>query len=210
MSGSTTPTLPVSPLPTSPSGTPKAGSTEGGGRDWWAEEVAADTAKCHRLQPLKRLPRKLNLWYGAKRPRLLWFGIGFGPENLMACAKKHGFWPETDELSYVQKLTRARYSAEDLLRKLTGWRYIEIRDPYSLEHERIIGIYSSYWICERVLDAQTQARVLDTIKEELGLDDDPMWYYDRRNYDYAYLKSFPKRYPKVMERERQRFAKLST
>ncbi|KAI0273322.1 hypothetical protein BC834DRAFT_203180 [Gloeopeniophorella convolvens] len=154
--------------------------------------------------PMKILPAKLNLGLGARKPRLLWYGIGFNREHLIACAKRHGFWPESDEISYFGKLSRARYSAEHLLRALTGWRHLEIRTPYALNHERIVGIYSSYWINHRAMSAQDQARVLDIIRKELGVEGEPVWYFDRWDYDHDFLRSSRKRQVQIEKKEREK------
>ncbi|KAI0267158.1 hypothetical protein BC834DRAFT_969174 [Gloeopeniophorella convolvens] len=137
------------------------------------------------------------------RPPLLWYGIGFNHEHLAAYAKKRGFWLDSDT-SYESKLHVAEVIGGPRLRKEIGWPYLKIRAPYSKQYARIIGMFSSYWAYERILDVRQQTLLLDRIKEEFGIDGEPMWYYDMMECDWEYLKVFPKRYARAYEKQRKR------
>ncbi|KAI0273323.1 hypothetical protein BC834DRAFT_1030155 [Gloeopeniophorella convolvens] len=178
-------------LPSPASASPEVESAEDRSQRERAEEIAMQQmlrSKSKQNMPIKLLPADLNSGFGPRKPRLHW----------------HGFWPEGEEMSEPSKLAMARYLAEDLLRALTDWPHTEMRVPYAMDHERIIGIYSSYWVNERVLGARAQARVLDAIRKELGVNNEPLWYFDGLDYDPSSLRPFRKSSEESQEGKRER------
>ncbi|KAI0267157.1 hypothetical protein BC834DRAFT_969173 [Gloeopeniophorella convolvens] len=167
---------------------------------------------------MKYLPNELNLWLnpdtkircppGEEQFPQLWYGIGFNHEHLAAYAKKRNIWRQ-DDSPYTSKLFSAEVAGGPMLRRATGWSFLEIRAPYSKQYVRMVAIYSNYWMNEQLLDARSMGVLLDRIRREFDIDGEPMWYYDRLGFDWEYLETFPQRYAERVEKERRQEARRS-